>query len=197
MTANRVAQALYRRQYAKIDLCDVESLLDGLGVCDDRHAQADAMLCGGHLMLEVLARAKPHVPEKYLTGLKGEAREKRKRQIQARVKGRDSYKPLEGDADTATRPSKYSKTKLAAAVRDEIKVKGKDEFLRAAAKVGNAPRSIIEQVYDRGLKAWATSGHRVGANAQQWARARVYSFLTGGKTTRTGDKDLFVKWRSK
>jgi hypothetical protein len=37
----------------------------------------------------------------------------------------------------------------------------------------------------------------VGASAQQWARARVYSFLTGGKTTRTGDKDLFDKWRSK
>ena len=196
-TGNRVAQALYRRQYAKIDLNDVESLLDGLGVCDDRHAQADAMLCGGHLMLEVLARAKPHVPDKYLTGLTGEARKKRKRQIQARVKGRDSYKPLEGDANTTTRPSRYSKTKLAAAVRDEIKGKGKDEFLRAAAKVGNAPRSIIEQVYDRGLKAWSTSGHRVGASAQQWARARVYSFLTGGKTTRTGDKDLFDKWRSK
>jgi len=47
------------------------------------------------------------------------------------------------------------------------------------------------------LKAWSTSGHRVGASAQQWARARVYSFLTGGKTTRTGDKDLFDKWRSK
>ena len=81
-------------------------------------------------------------------------------------------------------------------MRDEIKGAGKDEFLRAAAKIGKAPRRILEQVYDRGLKAWATSGHRVGATAQQWAKARVYSFLTGGKTTKTGDKDLHDKWKS-
>lgn len=194
--AKRIAQAIQRGHYEQIDVTLIEGLLDGLGD-DDPDAQADARLAGGHIMLEALTRAKPYVPEKYLEGLTGEAREKRKRQIQARVKGRDSYKPLEGDDDVETKPSKYSKTKLAAAVRDEIKGAGKDEFLRAAAKVGNAPRSILETVYDRGLKAWATSGHRAGATAQQWAKARVYSFLTGGKTTRTADKDLFDKWRSK
>lgn len=191
----RMAHALHRGLYAQIDINIIEDLLDGLGD-DDPAAQADAMLAGGHIMFEALIRAKPHVSEKYLEGLTGEAREKRKRQIQARIEGRDSYKPLEGDEDVETKPSKYSKTKLAAAVRDEIKGTGKDEFLRAAAKVGNAPRRILEAVYDRGLKAWATSGHRAGATAQQWAKARVYSFLTGGKTTRTGDKDLFTEWRS-
>lgn len=194
--AKRVAQALHRGNYNTLDLDEIEKMLDGLGA-DDPDAQADAWLAGGHMMLESLCRAEPHVPAKYLQGLKGEARAKRKREIQARVKGRDSYKPLEGDEDAKTKPSKYSKTKLAAAVREEIKSAGKGEFLRAAAKVGKAPRGILEQVYDRGLKAWATSGHRVGATAQQWAKARVYSFLTGGKTTKTGDKDLFEQWRSK
>lgn len=193
--AKRVAQALQRGRYDQIDVNVIERMLDGLGD-DDPIAQADARLVGGHLMLEALSRAQPHVPDKYLEGLTGEARAKRKRQIQARVKGRDSYKPLEGDKDAKTKPSRYSKTRLAAAVREEIKSAGKGEFLRAAAKIGKAPRHILEQVYDRGLKAWATSGHRVGATAQQWAKARVYSFLTGGKTTKTGDKDLHNKWKS-
>ena len=101
-------------------------MLDGLGD-DDPKAQADARLVGGHIMLEALSRAQPHVPDKYLEGLTGEERAKRKRQIQARVKGRDSYS-LEGDKDAKTKPSKYSKTKLAAAVREEIKSAGKGEF---------------------------------------------------------------------
>jgi hypothetical protein len=98
---------------------------------------------------------------------------------------------MEGDDEVKTKPSKYTKTKLAAAIRDEIKSSGKDEFLRAAAKVTGIKRSILEKVYDRGLKAWATSGHRVGASAQQWARARLYSFASGGSTQKTADKDLW------
>jgi hypothetical protein len=194
--AKRVAQYLHRGKYAQVQLCTLERLLDGLG-SDDEQDQADAQLIGGYLMFDAICKAQPHVPAKYLEGLTGEAREKRKKQIQARIKGKESYKELEGDEDVKTKPSKYTKTKLAAAVRDEIKSAGKAEFLRAAAKVGKAPKKILEEVYDRGLKAWSTSGHRVGASAQQWAKARVYSFLTGGKTTRTGDKDLFEDWKSK
>ena len=192
--AKRVAQSLHRQQYAQLDLDVVERLLDGLGA-DDPEEQVNAMLAGGHWMLYALSKAEPHVPEKYLEGLTGEARKKRKKQIQDRIKGKQSYKPLEGDEDVKTKPSKYTKTKLAAAVREEMKTSGKKEFLRAATKVSGAPRRILEQVYDRGMKAWSTSGHRVGATAQQWAIARVYSFLTGGKTTRTADRDLHQEWK--
>jgi hypothetical protein len=38
-------------------------------------------------------------------------------------------------------------------------------------------RSILNTVYDRGLKAWKTGGSRVGANPQQWGTARVYKFI--------------------
>lgn len=194
--AKKLGLALHRRHYAKVDLNHVEKMLDGLG-SDDPIDQVNAMLAGGHIMLDVLSKAQPSVPEKYLTGLSGEERAKRKKEIQARIKGKDSYKPLTGDKDAKTKPSKYTKTKLASAVREEIKTQGKDEFLRASAKIGKAPKKILEQVYDRGLKAWATSGHRAGASAQAWAKARVYSFLTNGKTTRTGDKDLYKEWKSK
>lgn len=194
--AKKLGLALQRKHYEKVDLNHVEQMLDGLG-SDDPDEQVNAMLAGGHIMLDVLSKAQPSVPEKYLTGLSGEERAKRKKEIQARIKGKDSYKPLTGDEDAETKPSKYTKTKLASAVREEVKSQGKDEFLRASAKIGKAPKAILEKVYDRGLKAWATSGHRAGASAQAWAKARVYSFLTNGKTTRTGDKDLYKEWKSK
>jgi len=190
--AKRIGLALRREQYHALNIDTIEDLLDGLG-SDDEDAQIAAAMVGGHLMLDSLEKAEPHVPAKYLEGLTGEARAKRKKQIQARIKGKDSYKPMEGDDDVETKPSKYTKTKFAAAVREEIKSSGKDEFIRAAAKVSGISRSIIRECYDRGLKAWATSGHRVGATAQQWAKARVYSFATGGKTRKTADKDLWDK----
>jgi len=49
---------------------------------------------------------------------------------------------------------------------------------------------ILKKVYNRGMAAWKT-GHRPGANQQQWAYARVNSFITGGKTRTTGDADLW------
>ena len=50
--------------------------------------------------------------------------------------------------------------------------------------------SILKKVYDRGMAAW-TSGHRPGASQQQWAYARVNSFITKSSGTWGGaDKDL-------
>lgn len=191
-TAKRIALALRREQYTNINFTSLEGLLDGLGG-DDPDGQILAQMVGGHLIIEAMEKSKPHVPAKYLDGLTGAARAKRKKQIQDRIKGKQSYKEMEGDDKVKTKPSKYSKTKFAAAVREEIKSSGKDEFIRAAAKISGVSRSIIEQVYDRGMKAWSTSGHRVGASAQAWAKARVYSFCTGGTTRKTADKDLWDK----
>jgi len=43
------------------------------------------------------------------------------------------------------------------------------------------PKSSLNTVYNRGLKAWKTSGSRPGANPQQWAIARVYKFVLVSK----------------
>ena len=123
--------------------------------------------------------------------LTDEEKKEREKEKERRSKlDKPVYKPLPGDDKVDTKPSKYSKTKLAEAVREEMKKPGKDEFIRAASKVSGVKRKIIEQVYDRGLAAWSGS-HRPGATAPQWAKARVYSFLTGGKTQSTADKDLW------
>ena len=95
--------------------------------------------------------------------------------------------------------------------KDEIKEKAKmmkamamkanvnlDETIKAVqnkAKKTGMPYSILKQVYNRGMAAWK-GGHRPGATQQQWALARVNSFVTKSSGTWGGaDKDLAKKVR--
>ena len=52
------------------------------------------------------------------------------------------------------------------------------------------PQGILTQVWKRGYAAWK-NGHVPGTVPQQWAMARVNSFVTGGRTTEVGDKKLY------
>src|SRR6056300_548101 len=62
--------------------------------------------------------------------------------------------------------------------------------LQKKADKSGMPYSILKKVYDRGMAAWK-SGHRPGASQQQWAFARVNSFVTKSSGTWGGaDKDL-------
>jgi hypothetical protein len=73
----------------------------------------------------------------------------------------------------------------------EAQIKG----LKNKAEKTGISYSILKQVYDRGMAAYK-SGHRPGATAQQWAFARVNSFVTKSKGTWGGaDKDLAAKVR--
>lgn len=65
--------------------------------------------------------------------------------------------------------------------------------LKGKAEKSGIPYGILKKVYDRGMAAWRT-GHRPGATQEQWAYARVNSFITKGKGTWGGaDKDLASK----
>jgi hypothetical protein len=55
----------------------------------------------------------------------------------------------------------------------------KIEGLQKKAEKSGISYSILKQVYDRGVAAWRT-GHRPGTTPQQWAFARVNSFITKG-----------------
>jgi hypothetical protein len=67
------------------------------------------------------------------------------------------------------------------------------EGLKKKAEKSGIAYGILKKVYDRGMAAWK-SGHRPGATPQQWAFARVNSFITKGKGTWGGaDKDLASK----
>ena len=62
--------------------------------------------------------------------------------------------------------------------------------LKKKAQDTGVPIGIIRAVMRRGLAAWK-SGHRPGANQQQWGYARVNAFLTKGEGTwGNADKDL-------
>jgi hypothetical protein len=62
--------------------------------------------------------------------------------------------------------------------------------LKNKSKKTGFPLGILRQVYNRGQSAWKT-GHVPGTTPQQWAMARVNSFVTGGKTTKMSDKKLY------
>ena len=69
----------------------------------------------------------------------------------------------------------------------------KIEGLQKKAEKSGISYSILKQVYDRGVAAWRT-GHRPGTTPQQWAFARVNSFITKGSGTwGKADKDLADK----
>ena len=94
-----------------------------------------------------------------------------------------------------TKTSKYTK-KFRQMYGEEIldeKIKG----LENKAKKTGMPYSILKKVYDRGMAAWK-GGHRPGATQQQWAFARVNSFVTKSPGTwGKADKDLAKQVRGK
>ena len=83
---------------------------------------------------------------------------------------------------------------LEKAMKEETIVE-KIEGLEKKAEKSGISYSILKQVYDRGMAAYKT-GHRPGTTAQQWAFARVNSFITKGSGTwGKADKDLADKVR--
>jgi len=64
------------------------------------------------------------------------------------------------------------------------------------SKLSGVSMSILDDVYYRGLGAFKTNPSSVRKSVtspQQWAMARIYSFVVGGKTQKTADADLWKK----
>jgi hypothetical protein len=67
-------------------------------------------------------------------------------------------------------------------VPEEEQIDEKIEGLVKKAEKSKMPYGILKKVYDRGMAAWKT-GHRPGTTPQQWAFARVNSFITKSSGT--------------
>jgi hypothetical protein len=105
-----------------------------------------------------------------------------------------SYKPAPGDATGKTKPSKHTKKYKQMFGEDDLEEKKIAGLVKKADKSG-MPYGILKKVYDRGMAAWRT-GHRPGTTPQQWAFARVNSFVTKSSGTwGKADKDLAAKVR--
>ena len=138
-------------------------------------------------------------PKKYYKTLSKADKDKRaahfSKQDYKKSDGNKDYKPAPGDAEAKTKTSKFTK-KFRQMYGEEIldeKIKG----LENKAKKTGMPYSILKKVYDRGMAAWK-GGHRPGATQQQWAFARVNSFVTKSPGTwGKADKDLAKQVRGK
>ena len=83
---------------------------------------------------------------------------------------------LPGDKKPSKEKSKYNEGEGAGSLED-------------IAEKYNAPISALRKIYNKGLAAWASSGHRSGASQHGWARARVMSVLKGGKARSVDSKE--------
>jgi hypothetical protein len=79
--------------------------------------------------------------------------------------------------------------------KDMQQIDEKIKGIQTKSDKSGIPYGILKQVYNRGMAAWK-GGHRPGTTPQQWAFARVNSFITKGKSYYTADADLAKKARA-
>jgi hypothetical protein len=75
-------------------------------------------------------------------------------------------------------------------ILQQIMEDNSDKALANKAKATGISKTILKNVYEKGLAAWKR-GHRPGASQHQWAMARVNSFVTGKGGARKADKSLW------
>jgi len=117
---------------------------------------------------------------------KGKSKEKRKDMAVAAYlsKKDEAVSPAQQAAIAISKKERGEKPKKEAVISEKI------EGLVNKAEKSGMPYSILKKVYDRGMAAYKT-GHRPGTTAQQWAFARVNSFVTKSSGTwGKADKDL-------
>ena len=122
-------------------------------------------------------------PAKYHKGLAPSTKKKRDAHFKAKKSGL-----APGDAKAETKPSVHTK-KFKQMYGETVEL-DENEGLKNKAKKSGMPYGVLKKVYDRGMAAYKT-GHRPGTPPQQWAMARVNSFITKSSGTWGGaDKDL-------
>jgi hypothetical protein len=65
--------------------------------------------------------------------------------------------------------------------------------IKERAKVTGVPEKYLQQVYNRGMAAWAVSGHRPAVSQAAWSWPRISSVLLCGKSHYTADSDIVRK----
>lgn len=142
------------------------------------------------------------LPKAYRKGLtekdqriaKREAQETMKKAKEGKVSAKELYKDWDSDKNFRKRGGKVPKSKATIAYQNQFKEKtsSSDTSLKEKSKKSGIAFSILKEVFERGMAAWR-SGHRPGVAPQQWAHARVNSFITGVGKARQADEDLWKK----
>ena len=156
---------------------------------------ADMKAFMAELMQEVLS-------EDYYKGLSKSTASKRKSQFKKQADMSDddpsADKKAPGDSKkttTSKHTKKFKEMFGEAALLEIIEYINENDKVTTAlknkAEKANAPMGALRTIFNRGMAAWK-SGHRPGANQQQWGFARVNSVLSGGPA-RKSDKDQWEK----
>jgi hypothetical protein len=128
------------------------------------------------------------IPKKYTAGLKGKEK-------QAQIKSIKEGKP---------RPRTSAKSKPSSATVAFNKKYGKQldkmkggRSKRNISKVTGIPVKALDAVYDKGRGAYFSAGSRPNQTPDSWARARMYSYITGVGGARKADKEITKKFNVK
>ena len=138
-------------------------------------------------------------PKKYVAGLSDKKKKAHDRHLEKQGKKSDSdksaYKQSPADKVAKTKPSVHTKKYKQMFGESDVELNEVIKGLKKKAEKSGMPYSILKQVYNRGMAAWK-GGHRPGTTPQQWAFARVNSFITKSSGTwGKADKDLAKKVR--
>jgi len=138
-------------------------------------------------------------PKKYVAGLSDKEKKAHDRHLEKGSKKSDSdksaYKQSPADKVAKTKPSVHTKKYKQMFGEGDVELNEVIKGLKKKAEKSGMPYSILKQVYNRGMAAWK-GGHRPGTTPQQWAFARVNSFITKSSGTwGKADKDLAKKVR--
>ena len=146
------------------------------------------------------------LPPSYRKGLtkeeqniaKREAEETMAKASKGNTSSKELYKDWESDKRFRKRNKNIPKSQATEAFENRFseKTNTSSKALKNKSKKSGIPESILRSVYNRGMAAWR-SGHRPGVAPQQWALARVNSFITGVGKARNADSDLWEKYKSR
>lgn len=120
------------------------------------------------------------LPKKYVP--KSLTKEQKAKQVKSIREGKDRPK-LKG---VKTRKSSYT-------TKAEKYFKG-DTSLSNISKTIGVSKTGLSKILSKGRGAYYSAGSRPNVSAEQWAKARLYSVLFGGKA-RAVDKDIVKEYK--
>jgi hypothetical protein len=108
-------------------------------------------------------------PDRYFSGLSRRLQFVREREL---LRRRSKLHPKLGRSNLGVKKRKSKWTGLFHKTYPGLK------FNKVAiSRRTRIPVSVLNTVYDRGIKAWKTGGSRPGTTAPQWGIARLYKFV--------------------
>jgi hypothetical protein len=147
-------------------------------------------------MVKKQVKKKPKINPKYVKGLtKKQAKEKVKnvkksRELVKKGKKKEAFELAK------KRPTIKSKKKGSGTIAFKKKYGDVKPLTRAFTTKTGVPMKAQKEVFERGEGAWVSAGSRSSVgNPQQWAYARLYTFVMD-KGTRF-DKDIVEKYKIK